>query len=92
MPFNFWFVHILPSGHIDGISGDCDLKNREKSSSSSTCPYGQGAPLSPTIKNDSVPVKTHTQNELLSCCYLYLIKIIFSHLTLELTLDLESPR
>ena len=34
MPFNFWFVHTTPGGHIDGISGDCDL-NREKSSGSS---------------------------------------------------------
>ena len=41
------------------------------------------------FKNDSVPVKTHTQNELLTCCYLYFIKIIFSHLTLELPFDLE---
>ena len=46
MPFNFWFVHIPPGGHIDGMSGDCDL-NREKSSGL-TYPYGQGAPLSPT--------------------------------------------
>ena len=46
MPFNFWFFHTTPGGHIDGISGDCDV-NREKSSGF-TCPYGQGAPLSPS--------------------------------------------
>ena len=39
MPFNFWLVHTPPGGHIDGISGECDL-NREKSSGS-MCPYGQ---------------------------------------------------
>ena len=43
MPFNLWFVHTPPSGHINGISGDC--VNREKSSGS-TCSYGQVAPLS----------------------------------------------
>ena len=35
-----------------------------------------------TIKNDPVRVKTHTQNELVTCCYLYSLKIIFLHLTL----------
>ena len=30
----------------------------------------------------------HTQNELLNFCYLYFMKIIFSHLTFELTFDL----
>ena len=49
MPFNFWFVHTPPGGHIDGISGDCDL-NKQKKVKWPTCPYGQGqgAPLSPT--------------------------------------------
>ena len=30
MPFNFWFVHTTPGGHIDGISGDCDLNKQRK--------------------------------------------------------------
>ena len=30
MPFNFWFVHTPPGGHIDGISGDCDLNKQRK--------------------------------------------------------------
>ena len=30
MPFNFWFVHTPPGGHIDGTSGDCDLNQLKK--------------------------------------------------------------
>ena len=47
MPFNFWLVHTIPGGHIDGISGDCDL-NKQRKIKWLTCPYGQGAPISPT--------------------------------------------
>ena len=28
--FNFWFAHTPPGGHIDGISGDCDLNKQRK--------------------------------------------------------------
>ena len=30
VPFNFWFYHTPPGGHIDGISGDCDLNEQRK--------------------------------------------------------------
>ena len=30
MPFNFWFVRTPPGGHIDGISGDCDVNKETK--------------------------------------------------------------
>ena len=30
VPFNCWFVHTPPGGHIDGTSGDCDLNKPRK--------------------------------------------------------------
>ena len=30
VPFNFWFVHTPPGGHIEGTSGVCNL-NKQKS-------------------------------------------------------------
>ena len=48
MPFDFWFVHTLPSGHIDEISGDCDL-NKQRKVKWFNVPYGQVATLSPTL-------------------------------------------
>ena len=49
VPFNFWFVHTPPGGHVVGTSGDCNFNIRRKVKWLNV-PHIQGAPLSPILE------------------------------------------
>ena len=68
-PLIFYSFTYHQVGHIDGISGDCDL-NREKSSG--TYPYGQSASLSPLTSKIYLEVVSLVLSSIISWTFRFL--------------------